>query len=171
MSRILQSLLNRKAFANSIMLLLIAGGLISSMNIRQELLPEMKEREIQVEVELPGASPDDIKTSVLLLIENAVRGLDGIKHVDSEASEGSGIVTMSLLESADLQRVLGDAKIAVDRITNFPGEAEKPVVSVPSVVEKALSITVSGDQPLMWLLRTAESIRDDLRTGMGLRKV
>ncbi len=171
MSRILHSLLNRKAFANSIMLLLIAGGLISSMTIRQELLPEMKEREIQVEVELPGASPDDIKTSVLLLIENAVRGLDGIKHVDSEANEGAGIVTMSLLESADVQRVLGDVKIAVDRITTFPREAEKPVVSVPSEVEKALSLTVSGDQPLMWLLRTAESIRDDLRTEMGLRKV
>ncbi len=171
MNRFLHSLLNRKAFANSIMFLLIAGGLISAMNMRQELWPEMKEREIEVEVELPGASPDDIKNSVILLIENAVRGLDGIRHVDSEASEGSGMVTLSLLEGADVQRVLGDVKIALDRITNFPQEAEKPVVNVPSQVEKALSITVSGDQPLMWLLRTAESIRDDLRTEIGLMKV
>ncbi|MGD9161462.1 MAG: efflux RND transporter permease subunit, partial [Desulfobacteraceae bacterium] len=170
MSTFLHSLLKRKVFANSIMLMFLAGGLISSMVIRQELFPEMEEREIQIAVELPGASPDDITTSVLFLIENAVRGLDGIKHVDSEASEGIGIVSISLLDRVDTGRLLGDVKNAVDRITSFPQDAEKPVISVPSMLEKALSIVVSGNQPLMWLYHTAESIRDDLRTELGLKK-
>ena len=48
---------------------------------------------------------------------------------------------------------------------------KKPVISIPSHVEKALSIIVFGDQPVMWLQKNAETVRDDLRTLMGLKNV
>ena len=66
--------------------------------------------------------------------------------------------------------MLGDIKSAVDRIENFPRDAEKPVVTIPSEVEKAMSGIVYGDQPLSWLRKTAESLRDDLITKVGLAK-
>lgn len=171
MNTFFYGLLKRRVFANSLILVFLVGGLISSMFIRQELLPEMEDREIDIEVELPGASPGDMETSVLSLIENAVRGLDGIRHVDSEASEGIGQVRISLLERIDAHKLLADVKNAVDRITSFPKDAEKPVVSIPSGIDKAMSIVVSGDQPLLWLYKAAESLRDDLRTELGLKKV
>jgi multidrug efflux pump subunit AcrB len=167
----LRLLLKRKVFANTLMALFLLGGLVSALFIRQELMPQRAERFVQVEVELAGASPEEIDTSILVLVENAVRGLDVIKRVDSEAREGIGIITMTLLESADPQKALGDIKNAVDRITTLPRHAEAPVVSIPSQLEKALSIIVYGDQPLMWLRRTAESMRDDLRNRVGLTKV
>jgi multidrug efflux pump subunit AcrB len=161
----------RTGFANALMVVFLLGGLLSATSIKQELMPDMEERNVQVAVELSGASPDEIETSILVLIENAVRGLEGIKRVDAEAREGIGFVTVTLLESADSQQMLGDIKKAVDRITTFPQDAEEPVVTIPSVVEKALSIIVYGDQPLMWLRKTAESVRDDLRTRVGLTQV
>ncbi len=166
-----KALLRRSVFANAIMVLLMVGGLISALSIRQELWPVQEDRCVEVAVELDGASPEEISRSVLAVIENAVRGVDGIKRVDAEAYEGTGLVTLPLLRRANAQEVLGDVKNAVDRITTLPKDAEKPVVSIPSLNEKALSIVISGDQPPLWLHRAATAIRDDLRTRVGLTKV
>jgi len=171
MNTFLHSLLNRTVFANAIMVTFLIGGLFSAIFIRQELLPDQEAHKVEVAVELHGASPDDINTSILVVLENAVRGLDGIKRVDAEAREGIGLVSITLLESADPQQMIGDIKNAVDRITTFPKDAEKPSITIPSEVEKAMSIVVYGDQPLMWLRKTAESVRDDLRTRAGLTRV
>jgi multidrug efflux pump subunit AcrB len=171
MTNFLRSLLQRKVFANVLMALFLLGGLYSAASIRQELMPGIEDRSVEVAVELPGASPDDIDTAVLVVVENAVRGLDGIKHVRAEAREGMGSVTLALLDGADPHRVLGDVQKAVDRITTLPRDAEQPIVTIPTIVEKALSIVVYGDQPLMWLRRTAEALRDDLRIHAGLTKV
>ena len=171
MTNFLRSLLQRKVFANVLMALFLIGGLYSATSIRQELIPGIEDRSVEVAVELPGASPDEIDTAVLVVVENAVRGLNGIKRVQAEAREGIGSVTLTLLDSANPQVVLGDVQKAVDRITTLPQDAEQPIVTIPSIVEKALSIVVYGDQSLMWLRRTAEALRDDLRTQAGLTKV
>ncbi len=164
-------ILKRTVFDNVIMVIIILGGLYSSTTIRQELMPAQKERKVELSIDLHGASPNEINTSILMVLENAVRGMDGIKHVDAEAREGNGIVSVTLLDNADPQQMLNDIKSAVDRIETFPEDAQKPVVTIPSMVEKALSIIIYGEQPLMWLRKTAETVRDDLRTQSGLKKV
>ena len=170
-SSFFRSLLKRRAFANLLMAAFLAGGLTSASTIRQELLPDREARLVRVEVELRGASPEDIDNSILAAVENAVRGLDGIKRIDGQAREGLGIVDITLLKSAVPQLMLADIKTAVNRIATFPEDAEEPVVILPVETEKALSIVVYGDQPLLWLRRTAEAVRDDLRTLSGLKKV
>jgi multidrug efflux pump subunit AcrB len=167
----LRPLVKRKVFANALMVLLLLGGVMGAATIRQELMPAQAERAVAVAVELPGASPGEVDRALVMPVENAVRGLDGVKRVDASAREGRGEVTLTLLEGVDPQQVLGDIKNAVDRITTFPRDAEKPVVSIPAQVDKALSIVLYGDQPPAWLRRAAEMVRDDLRTQVGLRKV
>ncbi|MBF0379068.1 MAG: efflux RND transporter permease subunit [Desulfamplus sp.] len=171
MSSFFNFILKRSAFTNAIMVAIIMGGLFTAKTIRQELMPAQEANMIELSVELPGASPDEINSSILVVIENAVRGINGIKRVDAKAREGSGSVTITLLENSDSQEMLGDIKSAVDRIETFPEDAEKPVITIPSQVEKALSIVIYGKQPLMWLRKTAEIVRDDLRTQRGLKKV
>ena len=153
MNAFLRYLLKRRVFANVLMGVFLAGGVFSAMTIRQEFLPDREARRVQVDVEMHGASPEDINTSILMAVENAVRGLDGIKRVDAEAREGVGSVDIILLDSAVPQQMLSDIKNAVDRITTFPKDAERPTVTIPVEIERALSIVVFGDQPLMWTVR------------------
>ena len=171
MTSFLNFILKRTAFANTIMVVIMIGGVLSAMTIRQELMPAQETRMVELSVDLPGASPEEMNTSILMVIENAVRGMDGIKRVDSRAREGVATITLTLLEHVNMQKMLGDIKNAVDRIETLPEDAEKPVISIPSHVEKALSIIVFGDQPVMWLQKNAETVRDDLRTLMGLKNV
>ena len=171
MTGFLQKVLQHRVIADIIMGLFIVGGLVSAQSIRQEMLPKREARAVEVVVALAGAQPREIETAVLMPIENAVRGLDGIKRAEAVAREGMGSVTFTLLDGADIQQVLNDIKNAVDRIETFPREAEAPAITIPSEVEKVISLVVHGDQPLIWLRQAAEGVRDDLLTQTGLTKV
>ncbi len=171
MDRFLTKLFQQKIVANLLMVFFIVAGLLSAYSIRQEFLPIRESRNIQINVELPQAQPEEIERSVLLPIENAVRGLGGIKKVDANAKESFASVTLALLDGADINKVFNDVKNAIDRIENFPQEAEKPTIMIPAEIEKVMSLVVYGEQPSLWLERIAEKVRDTLLIEKGLTKV
>ena len=74
--------------------------------------------------------PSEIETGVLMVTEDAVRGIDGVKRITSTASEGRGSISVEMLASADIDRALQDVKNAVDRIVTYPEDIERPTVSL-----------------------------------------
>ena len=61
-------------------------------------------------------------------IEEAIQGIDGIKQIQSPASEGMGTVMIELDLGADARRVVDEVKSNIDAITTFPIETEKPII-------------------------------------------
>jgi len=148
--------------ANLLMLVLMVGGVIVGSRIQQEVFPEFELDMVQVQVPYPGASPAEVEQGIVLAIEEAVRGLDGVKRVTSEADEGGASVFVELLLGADSGRAQQDIKNAVDRITSFPQEAERPVVSLLVSRREVISLMVYGDHEERVLRKVAEDVRDDL---------
>ncbi|THB79172.1 MAG: efflux RND transporter permease subunit [Desulfobulbaceae bacterium] len=175
MTSFLRTMLKKKAFANAVMFVLIIGGLISGNAIRQELYPTQEARTVEIIMNMQGASPDEIDKSILQIIENSLQGIDGVKRIESEAKEGVGRVKVLLLDNSDTSQLFSDIKSVIEQIDTLPAGVEPPVITIPAQVEKALSLIIYGDQPHSWLLNTAKTIRDDLRTGFegtpGLHKV
>ena len=116
--------------ANLLMLVLLIGGLMILPRIRQEVFPEFELDVVSISVSYPGASPSEIEQGIVLALEEAIRGLDGIKRVTSRAGEGFAAVSAELLLGTDRNRALQDIKNAVDGITTIPEDAERPVVSL-----------------------------------------
>jgi multidrug efflux pump subunit AcrB len=156
--------------ANLLMALFILGGLAFATQVKQEVFPEFEIDQISVTVPYPGASPEEVEQGILLSIEDAVRGLDGVKEITSTASEGSGFVAVELQVSADRGKALQDVKNAIDRIRSFPEEAERPTVSIAQVRNRVVSLYISGDVDPRTLRELAERVRDDLigRDGITL---
>jgi len=148
--------------ANLLMWVLIIGGVLVGLQIQQEVFPEFDLDFVQVLVPYPGASPAEVEQGIILAIEEAVRGLDGVKRVTSNAFEGSGVVLIELLIGTDGSKAQQDMQNAIDRITSFPEEAERPIVSLLSRRREVISLMVYGDQDLRVLHRVAEQVRDDL---------
>ncbi|MGE9291203.1 MAG: efflux RND transporter permease subunit, partial [Puniceicoccales bacterium] len=109
--------------ANLIMLLFLVGGLFAAFTVKQEVFPEFALDFVNVSVSYPGASPEEVEQSIILPVEEAVEGLEGVAEVTSTASEGSGTVSIELAEGADLQQLSNEIKNEIDRITTFPDEA------------------------------------------------
>lgn len=148
--------------ANLMMALLIIGGLVLSGQVRQEVFPEFKLDMVSITVPYPGASPAEVEQGIVLAVEEAVRGLDGVKRVTAKASEGSGSVTAELMLGEDTNKVLSDIKNAVDRLTSLPEDAERPTVSLMSNRSEVISVILSGPVTQGMLRTLAERVRDDL---------
>ncbi len=148
--------------ANLLMFVLVVGGILFALSIKREVFPEIEMDMVTVVVAYPGASPQEVEEGAVLAIEEEISSLDGIKKINSISVEGLGTVMAELLTSANSDRTLNDIKSAVDRITSFPQDAERPVISLITNRRQVLSLLVHGDVDLKSLDQLAEVIRAEL---------
>ena len=111
---------NNRVAANVLMVVLAVGGLVTlAAHVRQEVFPEVDLDEVQIRVAYPGASPAEVEQGVVLAIEEAVRGLDGVKQVRSSATEGAAVsptdsqIHVSAHRPASPSRSIATMKVAV----------------------------------------------------------
>ncbi len=148
--------------ANLLMLVFVVGGLLMLPRIKQEVFPEFQLDLVIVNIAYPGASPSEVEQGVVLAVEEAVRAVDGVKEVRATAVEGTAAITIELTLGTDANRALADVKSAVDRISSFPRDTERPIVSLASNKREVVSLVVHGDVSERVLRDLAEGIRDDL---------
>ncbi|MFO7609040.1 MAG: efflux RND transporter permease subunit [Candidatus Krumholzibacteriia bacterium] len=150
--------------ANLLMVTIMAAGLLSAANIKQEVFPEITMDMITVTVPYLGATPAEVEEAVCIRVEEAVQGVDGIKKITSAAVEGVGTVTIELDRGTDKRKALDDVKSEVDRIVTFPAETEKPIVTLVEPRQQVIDVVVYGDVPERTIKELAEKVRDDLLT-------
>jgi multidrug efflux pump subunit AcrB len=157
--------------SNIIMLILVLGGILQAFNVKQEFLPSAELDMVTISVPYPGASPEEVEQAVVLAVEEAVRGLDGVEEVTASAQEGSGSVIVEVMPGYDLGRMSQDIQGEVDRIRTFPEEAEEPIISVSSLRREVMSVVVSADTDDTVLREVAEQVRDGLIQSPGITQV
>lgn len=148
--------------ANLFMFVLLFGGLMGLTRVKVEVFPEFELDAVTVAVPYPGASPEEVEQGIVLAVEEAVRGIDGVKRVTSTAAEGAAGITVELLLDAQKDRVLSDIKTEVDAITSFPEDAEEPTVSLLNVRREVISLILSGDVDRRTLHALSEKARSEL---------
>ena len=157
--------------ANILMAVLLLGGVMAAKQVKQEFLPEMDLDTVSVSVPYPGASPDEVEQGIVLAVEEAVRGIDGVKKVVATAREGSGSVSIEVLQGYDVNRVTDDVRNEVSRIRTFPLDAEEPVISSVKLKRAVMDVIVSADVSEPVLRELTEQTRDALLTSDGITQV
>jgi len=157
--------------ANLLMMFIVVSGLISILNVNVEVFPEISLDRISITVPYRGATPADVEQGVILRVEEAIAGIEGVKRILSTASEGAASTTVEVEEYYDLNKVLDDVKAAIDRITTFPVETEKPVIAELKNTRKVIAIVLYGDVTEKTLKQLSERMRDDLTAMDGISQV
>lgn len=157
--------------ANLLMLVLLAGGFMMGGNIKKEVFPDFELDIITVSVAYPGASPEEVERGILLSIEERVQNLDGVKEISATAREGSGAVTIEIMEGSDAQAIAQDVENEVDRITSFPEEAEELKITVNKRRRYVVSLALYGNQEARVLREMAETLRDRLLQDADIAQV
>ncbi|MDH3654992.1 MAG: efflux RND transporter permease subunit [Myxococcales bacterium] len=149
--------------SNVLMLILVVGGVVTlGTGIKQEVFPEVELEQIVVTVPYPGASPAEVEQAIVLVVEEAVQGVDGVKDVRSVAAEGSATVILQLLLGSDTRQAFSDVKSVVGRISSFPADAERPNVRLVSTRRQVISLVLYGDVAETTLRSAANRTRDAL---------
>jgi len=148
--------------ANLIMAVLLIGGVILGRNMKQEVFPEFTLDTVEVSVEYLGASPEEVEEGVVLGVEEAVQGLDGVDEIRSVASQGMGRVTIEAVEGANINRLWQEIESEVDRIDTFPKEADDPEVKLGSHKRDVVKLALHGTDEETVLRQVAEDVKDVL---------
>ena len=157
--------------ANLMMAFIIVSGILAATNTNEEVFPEMELDRINVEVPYLGAAPEEVEQAVNVRIEESIQGIDGIKRIQSTASEGMGTVMIELDLGADARRVVDEVKSNIDAITTFPIETEKPIIRELTNRQQVVDIAVSGNVDPFTLKQVTERVRDELTAIQGITQV
>jgi multidrug efflux pump subunit AcrB len=154
--------------ANLLMLLFVVAGLSSVLTMKQEVFPLIELDVLEVRVAYPGAAPDEVEEAIVQKVEEQIEGLDGVDRVTSVAAEGVGVVRIELSRGAQPSLKLDEVKAAVDRITTFPEESERPEVTQLVTRQRVIELAVFGKASEATLRELAQRIKDDLTATPGV---
>ena len=148
--------------ANLLMFFIVAMGIYGASNITVETFPKFEFDTIEVRVPYRGAAPAEVEEGVVVKIEEAIGDIDGIKQTFGYAQEGVGRVSIEVRDGMDPGAVLDEVKLAIDSISTFPVETERPIISKARFRREAITVQVSGDLDERDMKNLAERIRDEI---------
>jgi multidrug efflux pump subunit AcrB len=162
MNRAISWMIRNGVTTNLLMIFILVGGVLGARSLRKQVFPEFSPDIISVSVPYPGATPVEVEESIILPIEARLESLDEIEEITARASQNLGIVTARLRSGVDKPQVLDEVKSAVDRITTFPQQIERPVVTLASPRSQVVQLVLYGDVSELALKRLAKQVRDEL---------
>jgi len=149
----------RPVFATMLVMSLVVLGLFSFRDLGVDLFPRADPATVNVRLSLPGASPDELVSSVIEPMEQAISGVAGIDEISARISEGGGSITVRFVLERDLDDAVNDVREKVaGAIRSVPPELLPPVITkVDPDADPVMSLLVSSDS---LSLRTLTEIAD-----------
>ena len=148
--------------ANLMMMAIIIGGVFAVVILKKETMPEFNTDEIQINVPYLGAAPEEVETGVVLRIEEAIETIEGIHEIESDSFEGGGTVSVELEEGVAIGDMMDKLKLAVDGISTFPVETERPRLSERIWRNPVVNVQLAGDLDEATMKELIDTIREEI---------
>ena len=148
--------------ANLLMIACLVSGFLAFNSLERELDPSADFTGATISVIWQGASPREVEEQIVLRIEEAIAGIDGIEHIDSTAREGRATISVEGDQDMDATKFLNEIKNRVDGISTLPNDAFSPVVSQWSNFSPGMFMALYGDLSKRELNRLARDVRDEI---------
>lgn len=153
---------------------LVVMGLNSYRKMALEDLPAVDIPYVTIITQWVGASPEDIEKDVSKFVEDAVAGIDGLKHTYSSNLENVSQVILAFEVGVDVDIAAQDVREKLDTVLqDLPTDSERPVIQKVNLNESpVVNIFLSGDLPVEDLYDYADNeIADRFATVRGIAKV
>jgi multidrug efflux pump subunit AcrB len=141
-------------------LLVILFGSVSLTRLPIQLTPEVERPTITINTDWRAAAPEEVEAEIIEPQEKVLRGLPGMTELESNAQRGRGRITITFAVGTDLDRGLIEVLNRLNRVSNYPQDADEPSLSTVGVRSQAIAwfiIRTTPENP-----RNIESYRDFL---------
>ncbi len=139
---------NRPVFAVMLIAFLVTLGFFSYRELGVDLFPRADPATVNVSINLPGASPPEMVTSVVLPLEDAISSVSGIEEMNVYATEGNARITVTFVLEREIEGAAQDIREKVAGALN-----RLPPNILPPVIRKS----DPDSDPIMTLLVAARS--------------
>lgn len=151
--------------------LLIIFGIMQYNSTPKEKFPEIVFPYFMIGTLHPGTSPVDVENLITRPIEKNLKGIDGVKHINSQSIQDYSSIFIEFELSADEVQAYLDVKQAVDDArSELPADLfQEPQISRIDLSEiPILFINLSGDVGLVQLKQYADDLQEQIE---GLEEI
>ena len=154
--------------------LILVFGTYCYLALPRENEPDITIPNVFVSTNYRGVSSVDMETAVTVEIEKKLKGLDGLKKIQSVSSEGMSNINIEFVTGTDIDQALQDVK---DKVDEAMGELPDDLDEDPSVFEVNFSelpivvFSLSGTCGLPCLKKIADDLEDEIEAIPGVLAV
>jgi len=154
---------------------LTLAGLVAYPNLLIKHFPNIAFPAVAVIVTQNGAAPAEVENQISRPVENAIAGIQNVKHVQTTATLGSSVTVIEFELGTEMQKATDDVRTAIDATRpQLPPTIDPPQVqrididSAPILTYAVSSRTMSGVD-LSWFVD--DTIARDLQAEHGVAQV
>jgi HAE1 family hydrophobic/amphiphilic exporter-1 len=153
---------------------LVTLGLFSYRGLAVDLFPKADPATVNVNVQLPGATPEEVITGVVLPLEDAISSVSGIDEISVYSSEGFADITCTFVLERDIEGAAQDIREKVAAAINrLPRDTLPPVITkLDPQSDPIMTLLVSGSMSRRELTEIADKqVRRAIQTVDGVGSV
>ena len=174
MQKLAEICIRRPVFATMIVMSLVVVGGASYFKLGVDRFPSVDLPTVSVRTNLPGASPEEVETTVSQQVEEVVNTVEGIDQLRSVSAQGSSFVIATFNLERDIDTAAQDVRDRVSTvIRDLPPDVRPPVVSkFNNDSTPVMSIALSSNRSLRELTEFANyTVKVQLERSAGVGEV
>ncbi|MGZ9113292.1 MAG: efflux RND transporter permease subunit [Brevundimonas sp.] len=135
-------------------ILLTLAGTNGFLGMRINNNPDIDFPLVNVYAGRPGAAPSEMEVQVTRLIEDSLAGLPGVRHINSQVTDGSSSTTIEFELGTDTERATNDVRNAMSGLrADLPQDMQEPSVQ---------RIDITGDALITWVVRSSTMTPEEI---------
>jgi HAE1 family hydrophobic/amphiphilic exporter-1 len=163
---------------------LVVLGVFSFRDLGVDLFPRADPATVNINIRLPGASPEEMTTQVVLPIEEAVSTISGLDELSAQATEGNARITCKFILEREIESAAQDVREKVaGALRSLPPNILPPIVqkSDPDADAVISLVVVSGrslretteiaDKEIKRVLETVDGVAEVSLIGSRERQI
>src|SRR3954467_15928258 len=161
-------------FTVMLILFLVTLGIFSYRGLAVDLFPKADPATVNVNVQLPGATPEEMITGVVLPLEDAISSVSGVDEISVYSTEGFAAITCTFVLERDIEGAAQDIREKVAAATNqLPRDTLPPVITKQDPQsDPIMTLLVSGPMSRRELTEIADKqVRRAIQTVDGVGSV
>ncbi|MEE2720375.1 MAG: efflux RND transporter permease subunit, partial [Pseudomonadota bacterium] len=123
----------------AMVLMILLFGYVALQRIPIQMAPDVRQPVIIVKTNWPGAAPQEVEREIVSQQEDALKGLEGVKKMNSRARRNRAEVTLEFGPEINFDRALLLVANRLDRVSGYPEEADEPVLSTSGTEDNAIA--------------------------------
>lgn len=154
-----------------LILFMVVLGVFSFLDLGVDLFPRTDPATVYVRVLLPGASPEEVTSQVVLPLEESIAAVSGIEEMRAMVSEGSANIIVTFVLERDIGEAAEDVREKVQQaMRKLPPNVLPPTVAKADPdSDPVITLAVHGSRPVRELTEIADKqIRRAIETVDGV---
>ncbi|HKQ90460.1 MAG TPA: efflux RND transporter permease subunit [Blastocatellia bacterium] len=164
----------RPVFTTMLIMFLVVLGVFSFLDLGVDLFPKADPPIVSVRVRLPGASPDEMTSQVILPVEEQLSSVSGLDELEIMVMDGSARITCRFVLDRKMEDAAQDVreKMAL-AMGKLPPNVEPPVITkADPESDPILTLVVGGPRSLREITEiTDKQIKRALQTVDGVAAI